>query len=147
MGTKAFEKWEASVPKILAVDDSVSMRKVYEFTFTGLEGFEVLTAEGVDKAFEVLAKEKVDVVLADLSMSPDGYELCRRLKAKPEWQGLPVILVGSKHTPIDSEKARAVGADATALKPYESSSFIELVKNTIAKAKAAPRPALQEKKA
>ena len=69
------------MPKILAVDDSATMRQVIELTFRGLDGFEVKTFDSADQALQHAESSGADLILADASMSPDGYDLCKRVKA------------------------------------------------------------------
>jgi CheY-like chemotaxis protein len=126
------------VPKILAVDDSVTMRRVLELTFAGLDGFEVVSFGDGDAAIQHAEQHGADLVIADLSMSPDGYEVCRKLKAGGRTGGIPVLLLGSQHTPVDADKAKGAGAEDTALKPYDTNAFLEKVKATIAKGGARP---------
>jgi DNA-binding response OmpR family regulator len=130
------------VPKILAVDDSVTMRRVLELTFHGLDGFDVVSFDSGDAAMAHAQANGADLVIADASMSPDGYDLCQRLKANGATGGIPVLILGSQHTPIDADKAKSVGADDTALKPYDTNTFIEKVKGVIAK-RGARAPATQ----
>ncbi len=124
------------MPKILAVDDSATMRRVLELTFTGLEGFEVVSFDSGDAAFAHATSHGADLVIADASMSPDGYDLCHRLKGGGATGGIPVMILGSQHTPLDADKAKSVGADETALKPYDTNAFLEKVRGVIAKGPA-----------
>jgi CheY-like chemotaxis protein len=116
------------VPKILAVDDSVTMRRVLELTFRGLDGFEVVTFDSGEQAFAHAQGSGADLVIADASMSPDGYDLCQRLKSGGATASIPVLILGSQHHAIDADKAKAAGADDTALKPYDTNTFVEKVK-------------------
>ncbi len=129
------------MPKtLLAVDDSVTMRKVVEMTFAG-EDIRVVALSSADEALAHVRKEKPDVVLADASMEgTNGYDLCRKLK--DEFQTIPVIILASpKQNPYDAAKGQAAGADASLDKPYDTAKAIELVKNVLAKGKSiAPAP-------
>ena len=116
------------MPKILAVDDSVTMRRVLELTFRGLDGFEVVTFDSGEQAFAHAQGSGADLVIADASMSPDGYDLCQRLKSGGATASIPVLILGSQHHAIDADKAKAAGADDTALKPYDTNTFVEKVK-------------------
>lgn len=131
------------MPKILAVDDSATMRRVLELTFTGLDGFEVVSFDSGDAAIAHAQAHGADLLIADASMSPDGYEVCSKLKGNAQTGGIPVLILGSQHTPIDADKAKGAGADDTALKPYDTNAFIEKVKATIAKGGARPAAAAQ----
>ncbi len=124
------------MPKILAVDDSVTMRKVIELTFQALDGFAVTTFDSAQAAIAHAQSSGADLVIADTSMSPDGYEVCRQLKTTPTTRGIPVLLLGSKQLPVDAAKAQSVGADDTATKPYDTNGFIERVKRLLAQRSA-----------
>ena len=64
---------------LLAVDDSVTMRKVLEITFAGPD-FRVVTANSPDAALQKLKGEKIDLVITDLIMpGMGGQELARQL--------------------------------------------------------------------
>ncbi|MBN8615792.1 MAG: response regulator, partial [Deltaproteobacteria bacterium] len=130
------------MPKILAVDDSATMRRVLELTFSGLEGFEVVSFDSGDAALSHAQSQGGDLLIADASMSPDGYDLCQRFKGNGATGGISVLILGSQHTPIDADKAKGAGADDTALKPYDTNTFIEKVKGLIAKG-GARAPAAQ----
>ena len=54
---------------LLAVDDSVTMRKVLEITFTGSD-FNVVTASSPDAALTALKASKPDLVIADVTLEP-----------------------------------------------------------------------------
>lgn len=127
------------MPKILAVDDSATMRRVLELTFHGLDGFEVVSFDSGDAAVRHAQQAGADLVIADASMSPDGYDLCSKIKGAAQTAGIPVLILGSQHTPIDADKAKSVGADDTFLKPYDTNAFIEKAKTVIAGAKKAPQ--------
>lgn len=129
------------MPKILAVDDSATMRQVIELTFRGLDGFEVKTFDSADQALQHAESSGADLILADASMSPDGYDLCKRVKAGGATSAIPVIILASQQTPFDADKAKAAGADDHALKPYDTNTFIDKVRAVIATAKKQPAPA------
>src|SRR5437868_13161046 len=66
---------------LLAIDDSVTMRKVLELTFAG-EDYRLVTAESGDAALAKLRAERPSVVLCDVTLDgPGGYALCAKIKA------------------------------------------------------------------
>ena len=66
---------------VLAVDDSVTMRKVLEITFAGSD-YQVVTADGPDAALQALKQHNPSLALVDATLEPsDGYELCKQIKA------------------------------------------------------------------
>lgn len=88
------------VPKtLLVVDDSTTMRKVFELTFGG-EDLTVVTHDGgssvVARAKE--ARPAAAVVNVNLSGST-GYDVCKALKAESSLAGMPVLLLYSEQVP------------------------------------------------
>jgi CheY-like chemotaxis protein len=131
---------------LLAVDDSVTMRKVLEITFAG-EDFRVVTAESPDAALKKAKNEKPTVALLDVTLpGQDGYTFCKTLKA--ENPGLLVLILSSKQGPYDAGKGSAAGADDFIDKPFDTQQLIEKVKKVVlskgapkADAPVAPAPA------
>lgn len=114
---------------LLAVDDSVTMRKVLEITFAGPE-FRVVTANSPDAALQKLKSDKPDLVIADLSLEPmNGYDLCKAIKkASP---GTPVLLLSSKQNVFDAAKGTAAQADEHMDKPFDTQQMIDKVKKLL----------------
>lgn len=128
------------MPKsLLAVDDSVTMRKVIEMTFAG-EDIRVTTTANTQDALAACRKSPPDIVLADVALEgQSGYDLCRAIK--DEFKGIPVVILSSKQNPYDAAKGQASGADGNLDKPYDTAKAIELVKKTLEQGKSvAPAP-------
>jgi DNA-binding response OmpR family regulator len=115
---------------LLAVDDSVTMRKVLEITFAGPD-FKVVTANSPDAALQKLKSDKVDLVIADISLEPqNGYDLCKAIKkASP---ATPVLLLSSKQNAYDAAKGSAAQADEHMDKPFDTQQMIDKVKKLLA---------------
>ncbi len=118
------------MPKtLLAVDDSVTMRKVLEITFSG-EDFNVVTADGRDAAL-AKAGENPDVVLVDTVLgSDDGYAVAAEVRRKAP--NATMILLASRYAPYDAAKGSAAGADDFADKPFDTQQMIDKVKKAMA---------------
>jgi two-component system cell cycle response regulator len=64
------------------------------------EFFEVRSARNGPEALQVCARARADVVLLDVTMpGMDGFEICRRLKAEPRTQHIPVVIVTALDQP------------------------------------------------
>lgn len=122
--------------KILAVDDSATMRTIMKMTFAG-EDAEVLTVTNGEDAVAKAKAAVPDLVFADASMSGvDGYEVARAIRAEASLAGTAVIVMASQHHPFDDAKAKACGVDDHILKPFDSKIVIEKA-NTVAAARRA----------
>ncbi len=127
---------------LLAVDDSKTMRKVLEITFSG-EEFRLLLCGSAAEAMGKLS-EKPSVAVVDAGLDgTSGYELCRQLKAAQP--SLGVVILSSKQAPYDRALGGQVGADDFADKPFDTQQLIDkvtaLAKKAPAAVAAAPAPA------
>ncbi len=106
--------------KLLLADDSITIQKVVELTFTD-EGFVVTTVGDGEQALQKLAEEMPDIVLADVFMpGKSGYEVCERIKRDKRFQHIPVMLLVGSFEPYNEAEARRVGADDVLTKPFQS---------------------------
>jgi len=132
--------------KILLADDSITIQKVIELTFSD-EDFEVVTVGNGRLAIEKVQEVRPDVVLCDVIMpEKDGYEVCDFIKKSPHFGMTPVLLLTGAFEPFDQERAARVGCDGFLAKPFEPETLIAKVKDLLSKAEtrqagAAPRPA------
>lgn len=116
--------------KLLLADDSVTIQKVVNLTFTD-EGFEVFTVGSGTAAMNMIGSVKPDLVLADVHMPGlTGYEVCEKIRQKPEFENLPVILLVGSFEPFDETEAERVGANDFLTKPFQS--IRQLVQKVVA---------------
>lgn len=121
---------------LLAVDDSVTMRKVLELTFAG-ESFRVVTADSAESALAKLRSERPALVLADVTLEgTNGYTLCQKIKA--ESPSTPVIILSSRQQPYDVAKGSAARVDDYIDKPFDTQQLIDKVKKALGQSVAAP---------
>ena len=122
---------------LLAVDDSKTMRKVFEITFTG-EDYRLLLCQNPDEALARLG-ERPSVALVDAQLDgASGYDLCQRLKASQP--ALSVLILSSKQMPYDRARGGQVGADDFIDKPFDTQQLLDKVSALAKKAAAAPAP-------
>lgn len=117
--------------KILLADDSITIQKVVNLTFSD-EGIEVVAVSNGDVAERRLEEVSPDLVLADIFMpGKNGYELCESIKQNPQFRNVPVVLLVGAFEPFDQAEARRVRADAHLTKPFESRTLVETVRRLI----------------
>ena len=115
--------------RVLVVDDVDANVKLLEARLTA-EYFEVRTAHNGPEALQICSREGTDVVLLDVMMpGMDGFEVCRRLKAEPRTQHIPVIMVTALDQPADRVRGLEAGADDFLTKPVDDLALITRVKN------------------
>jgi CheY-like chemotaxis protein len=133
--------------KILLADDSITIQKVVELTFSDGD-YEVTAVNNGAKAVQKLAEMRPDIILSDIIMpEKNGYEVCEYVKSHPEFRNIPVVLLTGTFEPFDPDRAEKAGCDAVVTKPFESQSLIHKVEELIAQAQsssasaaAAPAP-------
>lgn len=125
--------------RILLADDSVTIRKVVELTFSD-EDFTIDSVGDGTQAFEHARAQRPDVIISDVAMPGlNGYELCRRVKSDPNLQSVPFLFLKGTFESFDEEQARSSGADGFIVKPFESQEMIAKVKDLIARTVPAAR--------
>lgn len=123
--------------KILLADDSLTIQKVVELTFS--DGDTRLMAVGSgDKAVQALDDFQPDLVLADVVMPGlTGYDVCEAVKKRPGGEFVPVVLLTGTFEPFDRARAERVGSDSIVTKPFDSHALQGLVRELVSKARAA----------
>ena len=131
--------------KLLLADDSVTIQRVIELTFSG-EDVDVLTASDGEEAVARIAADKPDIVLADIGMPKrSGYDVSAFVKGRPEFSHIPVLLLAGAFEPVDEAKAKEVSCDGVLVKPFEPQQVIARVRELIGGAKGSPtQPAVSD---
>lgn len=116
--------------QVMVVDDDPHFRHFLELQL-GLLGCEIVPMEGGEAAWERLRVQPPDLVLTDVMMPGiNGVELCRRIKADPELQAIPVVLltmVGSKA----KDEGYQAGADDFLNKPPHAAELRTRLRNLL----------------
>jgi DNA-binding response OmpR family regulator len=105
-------------PKIMVVDDDKEYTVLYK-EFLTLVGFETITENQSSKAMEVAASAKPDIFILDLMMpEPDGFKLCRMLRADPLFKKTPIIIITALNDLDSKLVALGSGANDYLTKPF-----------------------------
>ena len=113
----------AALPRVLVVDDDQSIRFLCRVNLE-LDGYEVLEAESLATAREMLAKEDVDVVLLDVHLHGErSDELVIECHARRP--PVPVVVVTGS---ADVTEERLTEADAILPKPFELGELLGTVR-------------------
>ncbi len=115
-------------PTILVVDDEAGIARMIQVLLEA-RGFATVVTHSGDEALTRLQVHPVDLVLLDVMMpGMDGYEVCRRVKADPRWQHIPVIMLTAKVAVRDIVHGLEIGADEYITKPFNSEELIARIK-------------------
>ena len=122
--------------KILLADDSITIQKVVELTFSDSD-FDVVSVGNGEQALRKAREMRPDIALLDVIMpEKNGYEVCQIFKQDPDLRRIPVLLLTGTFESFDRERADAAGADGYLTKPFESQMLISKVEELLA---ASPR--------
>lgn len=113
--------------KILAVDDSGSLRQMLTFSLRN-GGYQVIDAvDGVDGLAKARATQ-FDLVLTDQNMpNMDGLTLIRSLRELPAYQQVPILMLTTESSPEMKNKGREAGANGWLVKPFDPNRLLEVV--------------------
>jgi len=113
---------------ILAVDDYPETLEFLQSLLTKF-GYEVTGVGTGEEALDLLVVKKFDLVLLDLMLPRvDGFEVCRRIKADPTTQNIPVIAITAYDVPDIISRCMAAGANDVVLKPFDVQKLLAVVK-------------------
>lgn len=122
--------------KILLADDSLTIQKVVELTFSD-SGYDLVCVSNGQRALEKVREDRPDLVLADAVMpEKNGYEVCEAIKGDPATARIPVVLLSGTFEPFDRERAERIGADAIVSKPFDSQQLLAQVDALLDRARA-----------
>ena len=114
----------AQQPVVLLIEDEPAQREVLTYNLEA-EGYGVARAETGDEAMIAVEESQPDVIILDWMLpGVSGIEVCRRLKARSETRGIPVIMLTARAEEADRVRGLETGADDYVVKPY---SVIELM--------------------
>ncbi|SFW62548.1 MULTISPECIES: response regulator [Luteibacter] len=113
--------------KILAVDDSASMRSMVAFTLRGA-GHDVEEAENGQAALDTAGNHKFDLILADVNMPVmDGISMVREIRTRPGYSGVPILMLTTESNPEKKMEGKAAGATGWLVKPFDPDQLLATV--------------------
>ncbi|MEO6800630.1 MAG: response regulator [Rhodanobacter sp.] len=117
--------------RILAVDDSVSMRGMVAFTLRGA-GHEVTEAENGQLALDAARQSAFELVLADVNMPVlDGIAMVRQLRALDAYKGVPILMLTTESHAGKKMEGKAAGATGWLVKPFDPEQLLATVKRVL----------------
>lgn len=110
--------------RILVVEDEADLADLVAFNLRGA-GHEVAVVHDGNTALSEIQRGQPDLVVLDV-MLPDisGFEVCRRLRRKPETVRVPVIMLTAKSDEVDRVVGFEVGADDYVPKPFSPRELV-----------------------
>jgi len=117
--------------KILAVDDSASMRQMVSFTLKGA-GFDVTEASDGVEALTKAKSDKYDLVISDVNMpNMDGLTLVGELRKLGEFKFIPILLLTTESSTEKKKEGKAAGATGWIVKPFNPDQLLKTVNKVL----------------
>lgn len=120
------------MPRVLVVDDSLSVRKMVERALE-TKGLEVVAATSGADAMERLGSAMPDLVVCDVVMPDvDGYRICEFVRAHSTLSATPVLLISGIVNSAVLARASQVGSSAVLRKPFTADELTRKVEELLA---------------
>jgi diguanylate cyclase (GGDEF)-like protein len=114
---------------ILVVDDR---KENLDIMIDMLSDFDIIPVTSGQKALDIIAQEKISLVLLDIVMPEmDGYEVCLQLKSNPATASIPIIFVTAKTDEESIAQAYLAGASDYVSKPLKRSEVIARIQTQL----------------
>lgn len=110
--------------KVLIADDEPNIVTSIEYLMEK-SGYEVRIARNGDEAIALVESFLPDIVLLDVMMPRmSGYEVCQKIRARPEWQHIKIVMLSAKGREAEVNKGISIGADIYVTKPFSNHDLI-----------------------
>ena len=115
------------MPKIIVVDDDKTSTTLFEQVFL-MYKYDVVTINESAKTLETAIAEKPDLIILDLMMpQPDGFKVCRMLRADPQFRRTPIVIVTALNDLDSKLVAMGAGASDYLVKPFHIDQLFAMI--------------------
>jgi len=113
--------------RVLAVDDSKTMRDMVGFTLRNA-GHEVIEAGDGEDALGKLGNDRVDLIITDINMPRmDGIALIKELRGHNVHKSTPILVLTTESDNSKKNEGRAAGATGWIVKPFSPDKLLQVV--------------------
>jgi two-component system OmpR family response regulator len=114
------------IPKVLVVDDEPNIRELVQVALN-FHGCTVLTAASGKAALRDAETAEPDLIVLDVLLPDlDGFEVCRRLRARGD--DVPIIFLTARDTSSDTVQGLALGGDDYVTKPFSVEALVARIR-------------------
>jgi len=119
--------------KLLVADDLVPIRQMVRITLS-TQGWTIVEAKNGNEALELVRSEKPDLVLLEVDMGPgpNGFDVCRQIKADDATKDIPVVMLTAHESDSDRAIGFAAGATQYLTKPFGPLELINTIRGILA---------------
>ncbi|MBY4892547.1 response regulator [Rhodobacteraceae bacterium N5(2021)] len=115
------------IGRILIVEDESNILEALSFIL-GRAGWDVRGHGKGEDALQEIARLSPDILVLDVMLpGRSGFDILADLRARPETQALPVLMLTAKGQAKDREQAMALGANGFLTKPFSNTELLEVI--------------------
>ncbi len=117
-----------TLPLVLTVDDSRTMRDMLRLTLTSA-GFRVVQAHDGAHGLDMLEAERPDLIVTDINMPVlDGYGFIERVRRSASHRATPILVLTTEIGADQKARARQAGATGWIVKPFVPDKLVALLR-------------------
>jgi DNA-binding response OmpR family regulator len=125
--------------KVLIVDDEPNIVAALEYLLQR-NGYEVRSASNGEEALRQVEAFAPDLVLLDIMMpQQSGYEVCQRIRERPQWHRMRILMLSAKGREAEVSKGLSLGADLYITKPFSNAELVARIGELLGDESAAGR--------
>ena len=134
-------------PEVILIVDDTPDNLLVLFSYLEQQGYRVLLAEDGESALQIAQAQTPDLILLDVLMPEiDGFETCRRLKAKPKTKEIPIIFLTALSETVNKVQGFRLGGVDYITKPSEQEEVLVRIQTHLNLRKMRQTLAKQNKK-
>ncbi|AAF96988.1 response regulator [Vibrio cholerae] len=120
-----------TMAKVLAVDDSISIRQMVSHTLQDA-GYEVETAADGREALAKAQKARFDVIISDVNMPVmTGFEFVKAVRMQSQYKFTPILMLTTETSPEKKQEGKAVGATGWLVKPFNPETLLKTLQRVL----------------
>ena len=117
--------------KILAVDDSASMRQMVTFTLKGA-GYDVKDAADGQQGLQLAKSEQFDVIVSDVNMPVmDGIAMITEIRKLPQYRRTPILMLTTESSADKKMAGKQAGATGWIVKPFNPEQLLKTIARVV----------------
>ena len=127
---------------IVLADNSYTIRRIVELSFSEIENIEVRSFESGSGIKEKLLQLNPAVVIVDIKLPEiNGYDICRFINETPALQQCRIFLMKGSFEPVDNEMIKNLKYEDIVTKPFDSNALVSTVMKIVNREEPEPPPA------
>jgi two-component system phosphate regulon response regulator PhoB len=113
---------------ILVVEDDENIQQLVGYNLAKA-GFHVIYADKGEQAFDLIRREKPELIVLDLMLPGlNGFEVCKLVRKDPKTKNLPIVMLTAKSEENDMAMGLDLGADDYITKPFSPKILVSRIK-------------------